>query len=243
VLSGVGALDAQSISDLVNYVESIATTSDKAKALAVQDLATLTKTMDDPATLTAANQWVAQETAAVAAAQADVNARGPDAPLGAVVNGQAVTTTGTYLSYTQQNLQAATEWRDAVVQSSDGQKLFMTNCARCHTRGWSYFDPTNPSATNQGLMGGGAYGPNLRNGDVNEQFPAPDGEAKLYAWIATGVERYQAYGARGISSGRMPHFGAILTTGQICQIMAYERNIDSPPASTAGDTDCVAASS
>ena len=26
------------------------------------------------------------------------------------------------------------------------QLLFMNNCARCHTRGWSYFDPTDPGA-------------------------------------------------------------------------------------------------
>ena len=119
----------------------------------------------------------------------------------------------------------------------------MTNCARCHTRGWSYFDPTNPTKTVQGQMGGGAYGPNLRDHDVDKQFPAPDGDAKLYAWISIGVEANQAYGNRGISSGRMPHFGAVLTTGQICQIMAYERNIDDPPLTTVDDAECVAAPS
>ena len=31
VLSGVGSLNAQSIKDLVNYVESLCTTSDKAR--------------------------------------------------------------------------------------------------------------------------------------------------------------------------------------------------------------------
>ncbi len=50
----------------------------------------------------------------------------------------------------------------------------MNNCARCHTRGWSYFDPANPSVTVQpAIMGGGAYGPNLRpEATSNNQFPA-----------------------------------------------------------------------
>ena len=92
----------------------------------------------------------------------------------------------------------------------------MNNCARCHTRGWSYFDPTQPEANPpMGIMGGGAYGPNLTNGDVNNQFPPPTGEAELFAWISEGVPANEAYGIRGISSGRMPHFGAVLTKTQI----------------------------
>ena len=50
VLSGVGALNAQSIKDLVNYVESLSTTSDKAKALAAKDVErTSPRSMNDPA--------------------------------------------------------------------------------------------------------------------------------------------------------------------------------------------------
>jgi mono/diheme cytochrome c family protein len=251
VLSGVGSLNAQSIRDLVNYVESIVTTSDKAKALAVRELRNpdgtgLTDVMEDPEVIEAADAWVAETTAAVAAAQADVDTRGPNAPLGAVVDaktGERATTTGEYLTYTRENQAAALEWRQALRQSSEGQKLFMTNCARCHTRGWSYFDPEDPTKTVQGTMGGGAFGPSLRGNRVNDQFPAPDGDAKLYAWIADGVPKDQAFGSNGISSGRMPHFGAVLTSEQICQIMAYERNIDDPPATTATDRECVAAPS
>ena len=120
-------------------------------------------------------------------------------------------------------------------QSSEGAQLFMNNCARCHTRGWSYFDPADPTLTSQGLMGGGAYGPNLRGGAVNTQFSPPNGEAQLFSWISEGAPPNEGYGARGISSGRMPHFGAILTSEQICQIMAYERTIENPPLSTTGD--------
>jgi hypothetical protein len=76
-----------------------------------------------------------------------------------------------------------------------------------------------------GIMGGGAYGPNLTNGDVNNQFPPPNGEAELFAWISEGVPANEQYGIRGISSGRMPHFGAVLTKTQIEAIMAYERSL------------------
>jgi len=73
-------------------------------------------------------------------------------------------------------------------------------------------------------MGGGAYGPNLTNGDVNNQFPST-ATVDLYGWISAGVEANQPYGIRGISSGRMPHFGAVLTKNQIDAIMAYEKSL------------------
>ncbi len=99
-------------------------------------------------------------------------------------------------------------------------------CARCHTRGWSYFNPLDPQSTPpMGKMGGGAYGPNLTGGDVDGQFPPPTGEAELFEWIAQGVPANQQYGIRGISSGRMPHFGAVLTKDQIEMIMDYERSL------------------
>ena len=67
------------------------------------------------------------------------------------------------MKYTPGELDCGHEWKRTVAQaSSDGQKLFMNNCARCHTRGWSYFDPLHPRRSwRKGLMGGGTYGPNL----------------------------------------------------------------------------------
>ena len=110
--------------------------------------------------------------------------------------------------------------------ATDGQILFQNNCARCHTRGWSYFDPNEPlSNPLPSAMGSGAYGPNLTNGDVDRQFPPPNGESELFSWISIGVPANQGYGIRGISSGRMPHFGAVLTKSQIEAIMAYERSL------------------
>ena len=42
---------------------------------------------------------------------------------------------------------------------------------------------------------------------------------------AAGVPAFESYGTRGISSGRMPHFGAVLTKAQIEAIMEYERSL------------------
>ena len=74
----------------------------------------------------------------------------------------------------QETLQVAQDWQQTTQSASDGELLFMNNCARCHTRGWSYFDPTNPQANPDapGTMGGGAYGPNLTGGDVEQPVPA-----------------------------------------------------------------------
>ena len=65
-----------------------------------------------------------------------------------------------------------------------------------------------------------------------EQFPglpADDtktpGFQKQYDWVADGVESHKGYGVRGISSGRMAHFGQILTKAQINAIIKYERNL------------------
>jgi mono/diheme cytochrome c family protein len=214
VASGKGVLNAQGISDLVDYVESIVTTSDKAKALANKDYDAMRTTLQKPETQAAAAKWVADRRAALAAAQAAAAATPTDATLQATV------------VYMQDVLDVAEQWYQTTQYASDGQVLFMTNCARCHTRGWSYFDPADPEGNPPpGKMGGGAYGPNLTGGDVDGQFPPPTGDAELFAWIAEGVPANQGYGIRGISSGRMPHFGAVLTKEQIELIMAYERSL------------------
>ena len=229
VASGKGALQEQSIDDLVNYVESIATTSSKAQAADASETQSCgasdkvnnraacvgRKQLEDPATQAAADKWVTDARAELVAAQAQRDAN----------PGQAATY-DKLVSEKQETLQAAESWQQATRSASDGQILFMNNCARCHTRGWSYFDATNPEGNPPpGIMGGGAYGPNLTNGDVNNQFPPPQGESQLYSWISIGVPANEAYGIRGISSGRMPHFGAVLSKQAIEAIMAYERSL------------------
>jgi len=216
VASGKGALQEQSIQDLVNYVESLVTTPTKAQALATKQLEDSKKQLSDPAVRAAADQWVTDARAQLIAAQAGLaNA--------------SVADVATYRKLVQQKEEAVTvaeAWQQTTQSATDGQLLFQNNCARCHTRGWSYFDPTKPQGNpTPGVMGGGAYGPNLTGGDVNNQFIPPTGDSELFGWISVGVEKNQGYGVRGISSGRMPHFGAVLTKSQIESIMAYERSL------------------
>lgn len=110
-------------------------------------------------------------------------------------------------------------------QTAYGQLLFQTNCARCHTKAWSYFDPTKGNVPLPPQQGSGAFGPNLTNGDTTRQFPGDTGVAQQYDWVANGADANKQYGVRGISSGRMPHFGTLLTKEQIDAIVAYERGL------------------
>jgi mono/diheme cytochrome c family protein len=102
---------------------------------------------------------------------------------------------------------------------SMGQALFMANCARCHTKGWSYGAP--------GIMGGGgAFGPNLTGGVTLRQFPALTGGVQKHVeFVTTGSDFQKTYGTQGIGSGRMPGFGELLSKEQIDEIVIYERSL------------------
>jgi mono/diheme cytochrome c family protein len=108
---------------------------------------------------------------------------------------------------------------------SDGQLLFELQCARCHTKNWSFFDPEKPVGPLPGPQGGGAFGPNLTDGDTLRQFAGPKGVQDQYDWVAAGKPPHELYGTRGISTGRMPHFANILTKEQIQAIVDYERGL------------------
>ena len=102
---------------------------------------------------------------------------------------------------------------------SEGQALFMANCARCHTKGWSYGAPLI-------MGGGGAFGPNLTNGVTLRQFPPlSGGVAKHVEFVTTGSDFQKPYGTQGIGSGRMPGFGEELSARQIDEIVIYERSL------------------
>ena len=100
----------------------------------------------------------------------------------------------------------------------DGQVLFNTNCARCHTKGFSYGEP--------GISGGGgAYGPNLTNGSETRQFPAVKDQIDF---VTNSVDPGKGYGNGGIMTdygGGMPHFGAYLSPEDITKIVNYERSL------------------
>ncbi len=97
---------------------------------------------------------------------------------------------------------------------TDGKTLFEAFCARCHTQGASYGKP--------GVQGGGALGPDLTGGATLRQFPTI---AQQISWVTDTVEVGKQYGQRGISSGRMPFFGDMLTDDQIKAIVNYERTL------------------
>lgn len=120
-------------------------------------------------------------------------------------------------------LENAEAWLAETEAASDGELLFELNCARCHTEGWSYYDPLNPDAAPPpGPPGGGAFGPNLRDGSEVTQFPNP----VLHEQFITNGSRFQQpYGEAGIGSGRMPGFGSVLDEDQIAAIVEYERNL------------------
>jgi mono/diheme cytochrome c family protein len=93
-----------------------------------------------------------------------------------------------------------------------GAALFNMNCARCHTQGWSYSEPTE--------SGGGGFGPPLYN--VEDQFPDIEDHIDF---VTNGRKRGEKYGETGQASGRMPYFLNILTEEQIEAIVKYERSL------------------
>jgi mono/diheme cytochrome c family protein len=102
--------------------------------------------------------------------------------------------------------------------SVNGMILFDTNCARCHTKGYSYGEP-------QVAGGGGQYAPNITNGSELRQFPSA---ADQIAFVTLGVDPGKGYGTGGINTdygGGMPHFGTYLTPDEIKQIVDYERSL------------------
>jgi mono/diheme cytochrome c family protein len=218
VASGKGVLNEQGINDLVNYLESIKTTPEKAQKAAADAIGTYKQDAKDLIEDKDGNgkrKDLADAQAALATAQAAGAPASELAPLQVDVD------------TAQAELTQAIAFNDEVQKLTDGAILFRLNCARCHTKGWSYH-VTEPARTDLPPLppqGSGAYGPNLRNGSTLLQFPGEAGVQQQFDWVAVGVPANNLYGARGISSGRMPHFGNVLTDDQIKAIVAYERSL------------------
>jgi mono/diheme cytochrome c family protein len=114
----------------------------------------------------------------------------------------------------------------------NGQAIFNAYCARCHTKGFSIGAPDTP--------GGGAYGPNLTNGDELRQFPDI---ADQIDYVTLSAQFGKSYGTRGIGSmapnpqlvagtpgaamqgGGMPMFKEMLNPDQIEAVVLYERSL------------------
>src|SRR5262249_11438837 len=137
------------------------------------------------------------------------------------VNRAQATACGTYLTAASTvdddtaALAWALDWQRRRANVSEGQFIFETNCARCHTEGWSIFDPTEPNGTDVlGLSGGGGgqgggIGFNLRDGGEARRFGSDiDGGFQAQVdFVTLGSDEFKAYGRGGIGSGRMPGFG------------------------------------
>ncbi len=154
------------------------------------------------------------------------------------------TACGTFLDALEErdSAQSALDWSQTWLKNradvSDGMLLFEINCARCHTAGWSVFDPTQPPTEIDGVNvlgppGGGGGGPagsgigfNLREGDLSRRFGTDEagGFDKQVAFVMQGSLPFTAYGNGGIGTGRMPGFQNMLTADQVKEIVRFERS-------------------
>jgi mono/diheme cytochrome c family protein len=141
---------------------------------------------------------------------------------GGPMNAQQIDDLVAYIGSIQ--LSATDIKKTAAAVGNDGAALFDAFCARCHTKGWSFGEPE--------VQGGGAFGPNLTNGDTVRQFPDV---TSMIDFITAGSQYEKPYGTRGVGTGRMPGFGdrgegpaaihGMLTEAQIKAIVEYERSL------------------
>ncbi len=258
---GGGAKNEQTIADLVAYIQSIQLSPDESKKNAEKDLVTARKAADDQVAVATSDLADATKALADAHAQvveaAGIPATTSDADIATQCNALADTiknagrataeqaaegkacrsflTAYADFQTAQAALTWAVDWRDSRANVTDGQLLFETYCARCHTQGWSIFDPTQPDSTRVlGPVGGGGgqgggIGFNLRDGDTERRFGPGATKGTLgfdsqLQFIQQGSEANKQYGNGGIGSGRMPGFANMLTEKMIEQIVSFERN-------------------
>ena len=136
---------------------------------------------------------------------------------------EALATAEEDVSAAQEALDWANQYAAGRTNVTDGQILYELHCARCHTKGFSIYDPTDPRGADVlgPAGGGGTQGFNLRDGGPVLRFPDPEDHKEF---IKTGSEQNLPYGDNGIGSGRMPGFDLYLTDEMIDAIVEYERN-------------------
>ena len=107
--------------------------------------------------------------------------------------------------------------------------LFNSNCARCHTAGYSAGVPYTQEA------GSGGFGPALWDGRPTVQFGEANEDPEqdlLVQFLIRGSEAETPYGLNGFGTGRMPAFGASLSLEDIELLARYLRggNMDGKEA-------------
>lgn len=95
--------------------------------------------------------------------------------------------------------------------------IFNGYCARCHTSGYSAGLAFTQEA------GSGGLGPALWDGRPAIQFLS---DQDLVDFLIVGAEPNQPYGVNGFGNGRMPAFGAILSTDDLALLAKWLRNGD-----------------
>jgi mono/diheme cytochrome c family protein len=229
-VAGGGSKNDQALNDIANYLTSIQLTPEEARAVTANnaDIATYLDGPADPKTGNRSggiNDQLKQAQATVVKAQAAVTtAKDPDVQQAAQLE----------LTYAKDAVKHLEERKTKLDQLADdlasgdanrvtlakGQLLFESNCARCHTRGWSYYTPENGRIPLPAPEGSGAFGPNLTGGATKVQFPDPKSMA---TFVYEGALLNKPYGVRGVGSGQMPGFGVLMSAEQIDQVVNYER--------------------
>ena len=211
VASGKGVLNTQSINDLISYLKSIQITPAAAQERSTKAVISFKQDADKNAKQQEVGLVALR--ANLAKARADGNTKAAAELAAQVPKAEAVAA-------------SAQAWADQVASMGEGEVLFRLNCARCHTKGASYYDPNNLALPKPPPNGSGAFGPNLTGGSTLRQFPGvAAGEQQQFDWVAVGRPANEGYGVRGISSGRMPYFVNMLSEKQIKAIVAYERSL------------------
>ena len=276
---GGGPMTDQQITELITYLRTIQNIGDAGQKK-VQDevmsgvtaLAKADVLVQDPS-LVAQSNAVAADEASLTAIQAEI-----DKPTTEAFRRDLLTSTKTQLQAKitaakkklDDDANAAAKTRvDTITKAPQGSPsqilygkyLFSNpagsnqyNCARCHTKGFSYngasvTDVNGKPLFPSGLIpGGGFFGPNLTGGLTTRQFETVQTHVDF---ITAGSKIGVKYGQYGQGTGRMPGFGArtedrcqippdpgvggppvadcvypaILTTEQIAAIVAYERSL------------------
>ena len=92
--------------------------------------------------------------------------------------------------------------------------IYQSNCARCHTSGYSAGIAYAQEA------GSGGFGPALWDGRPAVQFLT---EESLVEFLKVGAEANVPYGVNGFGSGRMPGFGATLSEDDLADLAQWLR--------------------